>query len=128
MTEGQRYEGAELDEQVVYIVTPENNPFRVKIGVSNDPMRRVDKLQTGSPKPLTLSGIIHSRDAKKMENQLHERFAEQHTHGEWFDLTIRQKRHLDRLCDVEPGDYGMRRYLPAEDRKRRNLITYALRS
>lgn len=55
---------------------------RVKIGYSADPPGRLDELSTGSPVPLALIAVMPGDPSD--EAQLHERFAADRTHGEWF--------------------------------------------
>jgi len=67
----------------VYVIgSPVVRP--VKIGVSDDPEKRLSDLQTGSPVPLVLLWQVHG--GQRLEAMLHERFATYRTHGEWFDF------------------------------------------
>jgi|SRR5579859_1366545 len=52
----------------------------IKIGKSVDPMARLIQLQSGSPFQLRLLATT----AKDIELELHERFAADRLHGEWF--------------------------------------------
>lgn len=54
----------------------------IKIGVTNDPQKRLVTLQIGNPNLLTLMGTI--RGALKEEEALHEKFKAHHVRGEWF--------------------------------------------
>ena len=56
----------------------------IKIGVSTKPMKRLSGLQTASPIPLVLLGLVNCVDARKDEARLHEHFAHLRTLGEWF--------------------------------------------
>lgn len=54
----------------------------VKIGYSDKPSRRLRELQIGSPVKLN---IIHKIKGNKItEEQLHRKFADCKSHGEWF--------------------------------------------
>lgn len=56
----------------------------VKIGwTTGCPKRRVQSLQTGSPKKLRLVGTIPAESAED-EKRLHTQFADLRVHGEWF--------------------------------------------
>ena len=55
----------------------------IKIGKSFDPPGRFASLQTGSPRHLTLLGVIQFSDTLT-EATIHERFAHLRVRGEWF--------------------------------------------
>jgi hypothetical protein len=74
---------------VYFIAENENDDhstLRVKIGRSSDIQARLRTLQTGSPYGLKIMGWINSNDDKKLERTLHERYADQRIHLEWFHL------------------------------------------
>lgn len=56
---------------------------RVKIGISTDPERRRQSMQTGCPVRLRLLATIPGGAA--VEAEMHARFAEHRKHGEWFE-------------------------------------------
>lgn len=58
----------------------------IKIGKSGNVATRLPLLQCGSPVPLTLLGT--RRGYTELEAALHARFADKHSHGEWFDVTL----------------------------------------
>jgi hypothetical protein len=57
---------------------------RVKIGFSDNPHRRLNDLQTGSPFPLTLVGLREG--TMKTERAIHEYFEDRRIQGEWFEV------------------------------------------
>lgn len=68
----------------------------VKIGVANSPEERCVSLQTGSPIQLEIYGSwlvpeSVSVNARIIEARCHSQFADKHSHGEWFFVS---------LCDV----------------------------
>ncbi len=67
----------------VYFITAGD---QVKIGFSKNPKDRARAYQTTSPVPVTLAGVIEDGD-EMLESILHQRFYENRTHGEWFNLT-----------------------------------------
>lgn len=67
----------------VYLIRAESRPRRLKIGLSDDPARRLRSLQVGSPVPLTL--LAHVLGSREKERYLHRRFAHLRSHGEWFE-------------------------------------------
>lgn len=57
----------------------------VKIGYSAHVSQRVDALRIGSPVPLTL-WYLRNGD-RELERELHDRFADDRSHGEWFHVS-----------------------------------------
>jgi hypothetical protein len=57
---------------------------RVKIGFSTDPFRRFFGIKTSSPDACVLLGYEAGDMAREAE--LHDRFKDYRTHGEWFEL------------------------------------------
>lgn len=74
----------------------------IKIGLSNDPRRRLEAMQTGSPEPLELLGMLPGDAAE--ERWLHDRFKEYRIHGEWFKGDEEFAARINRLIwgDDEP--------------------------
>ena len=61
----------------------------VKVGISASPFVRLAELQTGSPVPLMLVGMLlapHRSVALGAEQDFHANYPHQRLHGEWFDL------------------------------------------
>lgn len=69
----------------VYLIQAENQ--LVKIGVSINPQKRFQTLNTASPIELSILFSIKSDDAYTLEDKLHKRFADRHIKGEWFSLS-----------------------------------------
>jgi len=70
--------------QSVYIVRCTNTGV-FKIGISNNPLRRVADIQTGYPYKLALARVINCSFAKEVEQGLHRSLADFRLNGEWFD-------------------------------------------
>jgi predicted GIY-YIG superfamily endonuclease len=71
-----------LDEtEYVYFIQSGSNGS-VKIGLSNDPERRLRQLQTGNLRELRLRHVVPG--TRGTENDLHVRFAPARIRGEWF--------------------------------------------
>jgi hypothetical protein len=62
----------------------DNEPF-VKIGRSNNPVRRARVLQISQPRPARLIAVIAGEES--LERELHERFRSSRKQGEWFTWT-----------------------------------------
>jgi len=73
-----------ISNQSVYFVADANRT-KVKIGITNDVKRRLRALQKMSPNALSLLAVIPGGRPKEIE--LHERFADLRSHGEWFNLS-----------------------------------------
>jgi hypothetical protein len=56
---------------------------QLKIGVANSPQGRLDDLQKASPVKLKLIATIPN-GGYALERRLHEMFADERLHGEWF--------------------------------------------
>lgn len=70
-----------MPEEVVYVLgTPGSNT--VKIGRTTNLAKRVADIQRMSPVPLT--ALWATPGGSELEAQLHRRFAELRSHGEWF--------------------------------------------
>lgn len=59
-----------------------------KIGVSKNPKRRVNQLQTGNSSKLKLIESYPSEYANVIEKTLQRRYAYLRREGEWFDLSL----------------------------------------
>lgn len=84
-----------IDDRPVYFVKA-NHSHLVKIGVSENPASRFKGLQAASPEPLTLLGVTEG-GGRELEKSLHERFADDRSHGEWFRKSIRLARTIEEL-------------------------------
>lgn len=62
----------------------------VKIGYSShdNPLRRFNQFKTYAPFGAEIIGFIITDEAKKIESELHQKFANKRLDGEWFSLTI----------------------------------------
>lgn len=65
---------------------------KVKIGVAKNPKDRLKALSTGSPIPLKLLGVMPGD--LKLEKEIHLRFKQCRSDGEWFFLSIDLKRFI----------------------------------
>lgn len=72
-------------ESYVYVIS---GGGYCKIGVSNNPERRLARLQTGNPHELILIRKYYTLDAKTLEATLHETLEEYRVRGEWFKLPL----------------------------------------
>ena len=59
---------------------------KYKIGISTNPDKRIESLQTANPSPISVVHIQYSHEYKRLEAELHEKYGEYRMQGEWFDL------------------------------------------
>lgn len=71
----------DLDRSDVYFV--QQGDGHIKIGIASDVTSRISELQTGSPVPLRLLGVM-ANAGRKTEAELHRRFSSLRQSGEWF--------------------------------------------
>ena len=69
----------------------------VKIGLTQDPDKRLRDLQSGSPAPLTILRLIEG--GYETEAWLHRHFAARRQHGEWFTYS-------DEMLSIDPRANG----------------------
>ena len=70
-----------------------------KIGISKDPSKRIEQLQTGNDADLTLVCTFLSTYPTKVEIALQNSFAHIRKRGEWFDLGIEQEVKFISECE-----------------------------
>ena len=81
-------EGVKNDDTgyIYFIIqTPFNN--RVKIGYSNNPLKRVKQLQTGNPNRLTIYFATELVEYKDLERTMHDICKDLRMIGEWFEIS-----------------------------------------
>ncbi len=69
-----------------------------KIGVSNNPDKRIKQLQTGNPSELQILCVYESEIAFKIERVLHNTYGIDKRQGEWFDLSIKDEYFFISEC------------------------------
>lgn len=74
----------QADTRWVYVVSSEDNPKVVKIGVAGNIGRRIKNLQVAAPTRIILRWS--SLGGLPLESYLHEKFHRRRLSGEWFDF------------------------------------------
>ena len=88
----------------------------VKIGyTSRDVIKRVSQMQTGSPFPMVLVGVIDG--GREQERAIQEQFRGLHLRGEWFIVDGALREYLDAL-PLPTVTYEPKSYLPRKGRDR----------
>jgi predicted GIY-YIG superfamily endonuclease len=87
MPRARKHPAGSPTEAYVYIIASGDC---VKIGVSNNPLRRLEDMFSGMPYPplIVATRLFPSRErAFAMEKRLHQLFREHRTNGEWFRMS-----------------------------------------
>lgn len=95
-----------------YIDQPPRPADFYKIGIANDPERRVKTMRPGTPHALELVTTIEADNAKKVESLLHSLYSSWLQKGEWFKLMTNAVNSLtafDRLEVQELEEVKQRR-------------------
>ena len=71
---------------------------RYKIGVSENPERRIKELNTGGSSEFLLINKFESEYAYKIEGTLHRTYSYLRKHGEWFDFSIKEDNDFIKNC------------------------------
>lgn len=88
-------------QECVYVVGPKNARF-VKIGRSTNPRRRFATLQTGYPEELYVYAVFFTKNIQ-LEQDLHKRFANYRSYGEWFHADGAVADWLETFDDPVPA-------------------------
>ncbi|MFQ5852624.1 MAG: GIY-YIG nuclease family protein [Candidatus Binatia bacterium] len=85
-------------KQKVYAIGYKSGKKRnVKVGVSKNPKKRRDELQTGSPHKLKVYKTTKSMKqerARDLEKKLHHKYRRHQLEGEWLELSKRKFKKL----------------------------------
>lgn len=73
---------AQLPKQTYVYLVAALETRMVKIGITNDLKKRLHSMQSGSPCDLVM--LAHFPGSREDEQELHHRFRELRSHGEWF--------------------------------------------
>jgi len=89
-----------INMSVYFIYEKTQSPTSVyKVGQSKKPYQRMRNLQTGNMRKLAIYRIIEcatKKQAETVEATIHERYANQRVHGEWFQIS---QEEVDRICE-----------------------------
>jgi len=85
-----------IKKHYIYFIR-ESDRERVKIGLSENPKKRIKALQTSSPTKLDLLKVIEGDETK--EYYLHNKFKDYHIKGEWFLLSHELLNYIKTLGD-----------------------------
>jgi hypothetical protein len=80
---------------MIYLIRMRGTNY-VKIGIAENPKKRLSTLASGNPMPLELVFSVATKEGafsfedEQVEKEVHEELAGYHVRGEWFDLTEAQ--------------------------------------
>jgi hypothetical protein len=98
-------------ECFVYIIAPVGQDSPCKVGISDDPGKRVASLSTGSPVALRVAETYRfasRHSAAAMEQRFHASYADWRLNGEWFDIEFDDANYwlFENTIAIETGSYG----------------------
>jgi hypothetical protein len=86
--------------RVVYLIKDEVVEL-YKIGVAKNPVRRLQKLQTGNPHKLSIVCTYEAMYPFRLETLLHNKFKNQCVLNEWYELTDVQVERFIQTCEEQ---------------------------
>lgn len=87
----------------VYLIKNTEDSY-YKIGVSNNPNKRIKELNTGNSSILELVTVYETDIPYKIEKILHKRYSYLRKHNEWFDFSIIEETDFIKNCkNIENG-------------------------
>lgn len=89
------------DGQHVYVIGCAGHP--IKIGIAQDPAKRLGELQVGFPHKLRIysTTLVTGGRARAVERECHRRLTDHRLNGEWFDLDAYEAAEMVRLVAAE---------------------------
>ena len=79
---------------VYFIKVKGKDLFKIGITKQSNVVNRVANIQSSCPYLIELHSYYSSEDCEKEEVELHDRFKDKRTHGEWFNLTLNEVETL----------------------------------
>lgn len=78
-------------KKYIYVISSsKSNNSPCKIGISDNPDKRVKQLQTGHPEKLEIKYKKIIENARLYEKLLHKDISYIRSYGEWFDLSVQE--------------------------------------
>lgn len=92
----------------IYIIsTAKHEDGPVKIGISDNPDKRLKQIQTGYPEKIEIKHLEEFKTRKKtfeLERLLHKDFSIYRSHGEWFNMTVKEAINYLTFTIIQYGD------------------------
>lgn len=74
---------------MVYFIT---DGLYTKIGIANDPKKRLSEIQVANPNELMIVHVVYG--GRKVEVEMHRKFKQFHHRGEWFKISMKTLAEL----------------------------------
>lgn len=107
----------------IYVARHEHG--HIKIGKSDNPVSRINSLQTACPYEITLcTTITVEGDWHVVEAALHDAYVDRRLRGEWFDIPEYEVRNLAEITRLDPeivnslDEFSPSAYIERRDRQR----------
>ena len=94
-----------MSDSYVYFIRPVGAASPVKVGFSEQPIRRLNALMTWSPVPLEIAGRIPG--GQELEKTLHECWVRCHSHREWFVPDAKMADEIAKLLSGMPVEQAV---------------------
>jgi hypothetical protein len=94
-------------EKYVYLIYSTENGY-YKIGISKNPTKRVNQLQTGNGERLVLKETFKTKYYLDVEKSLHGIYGDFRRHGEWFELGLVDVLGFQRKCQEMANFYTIK--------------------
>lgn len=88
------------DQGTIYFIRPVDRDGPIKIGCARSVQQRLAQLNNMSPIPLELIASVAGTTAT--ERKIHREFANQHSHGEWFNASETLTAFIDKIAAGTP--------------------------
>lgn len=103
----------------VYLVHQKLGNYH-KIGISKEPYKRLQQLQTGNPTEMRVLKRVYSLDCLSLESKLHHYFEDYQVNGEWFSLPEEAVKRFEYIAITldeyqENYEYKVSTFLPNEN-------------
>ena len=118
-------------EGFVYFIEEDDDAQRIKIGWAWDVKQRLQTLQIGNPKELTIARTIKTKKPWKLEKQLHDEFSKFQVRGEWFTYDVmleekyKTKKEKDREEDERETPEEIEERIQMEKKYKENLAAWS---
>lgn len=81
----------------VYLIS-DSKSYTYKIGISNNPEKRIKSLQTGNDKTLKIVCKVLCENYSNVETALHNKYNFLRVSGEWFELNDKDVLNFEQDC------------------------------
>lgn len=85
-------------KKYVYLLQSLENGY-YKIGVSKNPQKRIDQLQTGNSSKLKIKYVYLTEIPFKLEKSIKNYFSPNKKKGEWYDLSLEDEQKFIDKCN-----------------------------